>query len=167
MTNLDSIFQSRDITLPTKVHLSSQGYGFSSSHVWMWDLDYKDRWVPKNWCFWTMVLEKTLESPLDCQEIESVNLKGNQSWIISPEGLNAEAETPTLWPPDVKSRLIIKDPDAGKDWGQEEKGAVEDEIVGWHHWLNGYEFKQTPGDSEGQVRLVCYSPRSCKESDII
>ena len=118
----------------------SQGYGFSSGHVWMWELDYKKSWVPKNWCFWTVVLEKTLESPLDCKEMQSVLPKGNQSWIFIGR-TNAEAETPKLWPPDAKSWLIWKDPDAGKDWGQEEKGMTEDEMVGWHHWLNGYEFE--------------------------
>ena len=115
---------------------SSQSYGFSSSQVWMWELDYKEIWVPKNWCFWTVVLEKSLESPLDCKEIKPVNPKGNQSWIFI-EKTDAEAEYPILWPPDVKSWLIAKDPDAGKDWRKEEKGMTEDEMVGWHHWLNG------------------------------
>ena len=118
---------------------SSQSYGFSSSHVWMWELDYKESWVPKNWCFWTMVLGKTLESPLHCKEIQPVNLKGNQSWILIGR-TDAEAEPPILWPPDVKNRLIGKDPDAGKDWRQEEKGTTEDEMVGWHHQLYGHEF---------------------------
>ena len=115
-------------------------YGFLSSHVWMWEVDHKERWALKNWCFWTMVLEKTLESPLDCK-IKSVNPKGNQSWTFIG-GTDAEAEAPIFWPPDPKSWLIGKDPDAGKDWRQEEKGTTEDEMVGWHHWLNGYEFKQ-------------------------
>ena len=137
MTNLDSIFKSRDITLPTKVHLS-QSYGFPSSHVWMWALDHKEGWVLKNWCFWTVVLEKTLERPLDCREIKPVNPKRNQSWIFIGR-TDAEAETPILWPPDVKNWLIRKDPDAGKDWRQEEKGSTEDEMVGWHHQLNGHE----------------------------
>ena len=120
---------------------SSQGYGFSSSHVRMWvKLDCKESWVPKNWCFWTVVLEKTLESPLDCQEIQPVHPKGDQSWIFI-ERTDAEAETPILWPPDAKNWLIWKDPDAGKDQRQEEKGMTEDEIVGWHHWLNGHEFE--------------------------
>ena len=109
---------------------SNQGYGFSSSHVWMWELDYKESWAPKNWCFWTVVLEKTLESPLDCKEIQPVHPRGD-----------AEAETPVLWPPDLKSWFIWKDPDAGKDWRWEEKGMTEDEMVGWHHWLNGHEFE--------------------------
>ena len=115
---------------------SSQSYGFSSSHVWMWELEYKESWAPKNWSFWTVVLEKTLESPLDCKEIQPVHPKGNQSWIFIGR-TDAEAETPVLWPPDVKSWLAGKDPDAGKDWGQEEKGTTEDETVGWHHRLNG------------------------------
>ena len=118
---------------------SSQGYGFSSSRVWMWELYYKESWAAKNWCFWTVVLEKTLESPLHCKEIQPVNPKGNQSWIFIG-WTDAEAETPTLWPPDVKSWLIWKDPDAGKDWGQEEKGTTEDEMVWWHHWLDRHEF---------------------------
>ena len=138
MTNIDSMLKSRDITLSTKVHLS-QSYSFSSSHVWMWELDYKESWAPKNWCYWTVVLEKTLESPLDCKEIQPVHPKGNQSWIFIGR-TDAEAEIPILWPPDVKNWLIGKDPDAGKDRGQEEKGMTEDEMVGWHHRLNGQEF---------------------------
>ena len=117
----------------------SQGYGFSSGHVWMWDLDYKESWVLKNWCFWTVVLEKTLDSPLDCKEIQPVHPKGDQFWVFIGR-TDAEAETPILWPPDMKSWLIWKDPDAGRDWGQEEKGMTEDEMVGWHHWFNGHEF---------------------------
>jgi len=133
MTNLDSIFKNRDITLPTKVH------GFSSSHVWMWELDYKESWAPKNWRFWTEVLEKTLESPLDWKEIQLVHPKGDQSSVFIRR-TGVEDETPVLWPPDAKSWLIWKDPDAVKDLGQEEKGMTEDEVVGWHHRLNGYEF---------------------------
>ena len=120
--------------------LSSPSFGFSSSHVWMWELDYKESWAQKNWCFWTVVLEKTLESPLDCKEIQLVHPKGSQSWIFI-ERTDVEAETPILWPPDVKNWLIGKDPDAGKDWRQEEKGTVEDEMVGWHHQLNGHELE--------------------------
>ena len=116
---------------------SSQGYGFSSSHVWMWELDYKESWEPKNWCFWTVVLEKTLESPLDCKEIQPVHPKGNQLWIFIRR-TDAEAETPILWPPDA-NWLIWKDSDAGKDWRQEKKGTTDDEMVGWHHRLNGHE----------------------------
>ena len=119
---------------------SGQGYCFSSSHVWMWELDYKESWAPKNLCFWTVVLEKTLTSPLDCKEIRPVHPKGDQSWVFIGR-TDVEAETPILWLPDTKSRLIWKDPDAGKDWRQEEKGTIEDEMVGWHHWLNGHEFE--------------------------
>ena len=123
---------------------SSQSYGFSSGRLWMWELDYKESWVPKNWCFWTMVLEKPLESSLDCKEIQPVHPKGNQSWVFigrTEFSLDAEAKTTILWPPDAKSWLIWKDPDAGKDWRQEEKGMTGDEMVGWHHWLNGHEFE--------------------------
>ena len=126
----------------------SQGYGFSSSHVWMWELYCEESWVPKNWCFWTVVLERILESPLDCKEIKPINPK-----------------TPILWPPDVKNWLIWKDPDAVKDWGQEEKGTTEDEMVGWHHRLNGHEFEQVPGVGDGQGSLACCSPWDKKESD--
>ena len=117
---------------------SSWGYGFSSGHVWMWELDYKESWVLKNWCFWTVVLEKTLENSLDCKEIQSVHPKGDQSWIFIGR---TDVETPILWPPDVKSLLTGKDPDAGKDWRWEEKGMTEDEMVGWHHWLHDQEFE--------------------------
>ena len=119
--------------------LSSQGYGFSSGHVWMWEQDYKESWAQKNWCFWTVILENTLESPLDCKEIQPVHPKGDWSWVFIGR-TDVEAETPILWPPDAKTRLIWKDPDAGKDLGQEEKGKTEDEMVGWHHWLDGHEF---------------------------
>ena len=130
MTNLDSILKSGDITLLKKP--SSQSYGFSSSHVWMWELGHKESWVLKNQCFWTVVLEKTLESPLDCKEIKPVNHKGNQSWRFIGR---TDAESPIIWPPDAKSWLIWKDPDVGKDRRQEEKGMTEDEIAGWHHRL--------------------------------
>ena len=133
MTNLDSILKSRDITLPTKVHLLKAIYGFSSGHVWMLELDCEESWEQKN------MLEKTLESPLDCKEIQPVHPKGNQSWVFFGR-TDAEAETPVLWPPDVKSWLIGKDPDSGRDWGQEEKGMTEDEMAGWHHRLNGHGF---------------------------
>ena len=116
----------------------SQSYSFSSCQVWMWELDYKEGWALKDWCFWTVVLEKTLESPLDSKEVKSGNPKGNQSRIfIGRTDAEAKAETPILWPPDAKSWLIRKDPDAGKDWKQAEKGMTEDEMAGWHHWLNG------------------------------
>ena len=137
MTNLDNILKSRDILC--QQNPSSQSYGFSSNHVWMWELDYKESWVPKNWCFWTVVMEKTLESPLDCKEIQPVHPKGDQSWVFIGR-TDIEAESPILWPPDAKSWLIWKDPYAGKDWGQEEKGTTEDEMAGWHHRLNGHEF---------------------------
>ena len=139
MTNLHSVLKSKDITLLTKVHLVKAMF-FSSSHVWMWELDYKESWALKNWCFWTVVLEKTLESPLDCKEIQAVHPKGNQSWTLIGR-TDAEAETLILWPPDGKNWLIWKDPDAGKDWRWEEKVMTEDEMVGWHHWLNGHESK--------------------------
>ena len=123
---------------------SSQSYGFSSGHGWMWELDYKESWAQKNWCFRTVVLEKTLESPLDCKEIQPVHPKGKQSWLFIGR-TNAEAETLVFWPPDAKSWVIWKDPDVGKDWRQEEKGMTEeekgmteDEMVRWHHWLNGH-----------------------------
>ena len=139
MTNLGSILKKQRHYFANK-GLSSQGYGFSSSHVWMWGLDYKTSWAPKNWCFWTVVLEITLESPLDCKEIHPVHPKGDQSWVFIG-GTDVEAETPILWAPDAKIWLIWKDPDAGKDWGQEKKGTTEDEMVGWHHWVNGHEFE--------------------------
>ena len=123
---------------------SCQSYGFSSSQVWMWELDYKESWVLKNWCFWTVVLEKTLDHPLDCKEIQPVHPKGNQSWIFIGK-TDAEAETPILWPHDAKNWLVWKYPYAGKDWGWEEKGMTEDETVGWYHRLNGHEFEQAPG----------------------
>ena len=112
---------------------SSQGYGFSSSHVWMWELYYKESWVPKNWCFWTVVFEKTLESPMDCKEVQPVHPKGGQSWVFIGR-TDIEAETPILWPLDANNWLFWK------DWGQEKKGMTEDEMVGWHHWLNAHEF---------------------------
>ena len=120
--------------------LSSQSYGFSSSRVWMWELDYKDSRAPKNWCFWTVVLEKTLESPLDCKVIQPINPEGNQSGIIIGK-TDAEVETPILWPLNAKNWLIWKDPNAGKDWRQQEEGTTEDKMVGWHHWLVGHEFE--------------------------
>ena len=137
---------------------------FSSSYVQMWELDHKECWEPKNWCFWTVVLEKTLESSLDCKEIKPVNPKGNQPWILIGK-TDAEAEAPVLEPPDVKSQLIGKNLDAGKDWGQEEEGATEDEMTGWHHQLNGHQFEQALGDGEGPESLACCSPWDCKESD--
>ena len=130
---------------------SSQGYGFSSGHVWMWELDYNESWVPKNWCFWTMVLEKTLESALACKEIQPVHPKGDHSWVFIGR-TDVEFETPILWPPYAKSWLIWKDPDSGKDWGWKEKRTTEDEMVGWHHQLNGHGFGWTPGVGDGPGR---------------
>ena len=144
--------------------LYSQSCGFSSSHIQIWELDHKEDWAPKNCCVQTVVLEKTLESPLDCKEIKPVNPKGNQSWIFIGK-IDAEAEAPVLWPPDAESQHIWKDPEAGKDWRQEEKGTIKDEMVGWHHQLNGHEFEQTPGDGKGQGCLACYSSWGHKESN--
>ena len=144
---------------------SSQSYGFYSSHVWILELDYKESWVLKNWYFWTVVLEKTLESPLDCKEIQPVHPKGNQSWIFIGR-TDFEAKTPILWPPDSKNQLIGKDLDAGKDWRQEEKGMTEDEMVGWHQRHNGHEFEEAPEAGDGQGGLACCSPRGCKELDM-
>ena len=142
----------------------SQGYGFSSGHVWMWELDCKENRELKNWCFWTVVLEKTPESPLDCKEIQPVHPKGNQFWIFIGR-TDVEAETPILWPPDSKNWFIGKDPDAGKDWRWEEKGMTEDEMVGWPHRLSEHELEQTLGDGDGQGGLECCSPWGHKESD--
>ena len=142
----------------------SQSYSFPSSHVEMWELDHKESWAPKSWCFWTVALEKTLESSLDCKEIKPVNPKGSQSCIFIRR-TDVEAEAPIFWPPDVKNRLIGKDPHAGKGWRQEEKGTTEDEMVGWHHQFNGREFEQTMGDGEGQDSLGCCGPWGRKESD--
>ena len=126
---------------------------FSSSHVWIWELNHKESWAPKNWFFWTVVLEKTLESPLDCKEIKPVNPKENQSWIFTGR-TDAEAEGPILWSPDVKNWLIGKDSDAGKYWTQEDKGMTEDEMVGWHHRRNGHKFEQTLEVDDGQENLA-------------
>ena len=159
MTNLDSILKSKKYF--TDKGPSSQSYGFSSSHVWMWELDHNESWALKIWCFWTVVLAETLKSPLASKEIKPVSPKGNQPWIFIGRA-DTEAEASILWPPDVKSRLIGKDPDAGKDWRQEEKGTTEDEMVGWHHRLHGHEFQQTRGDCKGQGNLTCCGLRGCK-----
>ena len=165
ITNLDSILKSRDITLSTKVHIVKD-YGFSSGHVWMWELDCEESWVPKNWCFWTVVLEKTLESPLDCKEIQPVHSEGDQPWVWVFFGRNdAKAETSVLCPPHAKSWLIGKDSDAGRDWGQEEKGTTEDEMAGWHHRLDGRESEWTLGDGDGQGGLACCDSWGHRESD--
>ena len=165
MTNLDSILKNRDITLSTKVCLVKAMYGFSCGHVWMWELDYKEDRVPKNWCFWSMVLEKTLECPLDCREIQLVHPKGAQTWVFIGK-TDVEAETPILWPPDAKSWLIGKDPDAGKNWGKEQKGTTENEMAGWHHWLDGHEFEWTPGVGDRQGGLACCGSWGRKELDM-
>ena len=144
--------------------LYSQSYGLSSSHVWMWELDHEESRVPKNWCFWIVVL-KTLESHLDCKEIKPVNPKGNQPWIFIGR-TEAKAEAPILWPPDAKSHLVRKHSDAGKDWRQEEKTKTKDKMVGWCHQLNELEFEQAPGDGEGQGSLGCCRPWDHKESDM-
>ena len=162
MTNIDIVLKSRHPFANKDPY--SQSFGFSSSLVWMWELDNKEGWVPKNWCLWTVVLEKTLESPLNCKKIKPDNSKGNQPWILIGRN-NAEAETPILWPPDAKSWLTGKDHDAGKDWRQEEKGMTKDEMVGWHHRLDGHEFEQTLGDDEGQGSLAWCSTWGCKELD--
>ena len=139
VTNLDGIFKSWDITLPTKVCLV-KAIVFPVVMLWMWELDYEESWAPKNWCFWTMVLEKSLERPLDCKEIQPVCPEGHQSWVFIGR-TDAEAETPILWPPHAKRWFIGKDPDAGRNWGKEEKGTKEDEMTGWHHRLDGHEFR--------------------------
>ena len=158
ITTLDSILKSRDITLPTKVCLC---YGFSSSHVWMWELNYEESWVPKNWWIWSVMLEKTLESPLDCKKIQPVHPKGNQFWIFIG-WTEAEAEAPIIWSPDVRSWCIGNDRDAGKYWRQD-KGRTEDKMAGWHHRLDGHEFELVmdreargaaiPGVAKSRIRL--------------
>ena len=153
MTNPDSILKSRDIT---NKGLSSQSYGFSSSHIWMWELDYKETWALKNWCFWNTVLEKTLTGPLDWKEIQPVNPKGNQ-FLVFIGRTDVEAETPIFWPPDGKNWLTGEDPDAEKDWGQEKKRLTEDEMIGWYHQLNGHEFEQGLGVDDRQGSLACCS----------
>ena len=140
---------------------SSQSYGFSISHVWMWELDHEESCAPNNWCFWTVVLEKTPESRLDSKETKPVNTEGSQFRIFVGR-TDAEVEAPILWLPDVKNWLIRKDPDAGKDWRQEEKGTTEDEMVGWQHWLNKHKFEQAPEDSDGQGSQMCYTPLFAK-----
>ena len=160
MTNLESLLNSKDISLLTKV-CRVKAMIFPSSHVWMWELDHKEGWAPKNWCLWTVVWRRLLKSPLDCKEIKPVNPKGNQSWVFI-----GRTDTPILWPPDAQSWLIRKDPDAGKDWRQEEKRMTEDEMVGWNHWFNLCEFEQAPEDGEVQGGLACCCPWGCKELDM-
>ena len=161
MTNLDTILKSRDITLPTKVCIVK---AMVFPVVVKWELDCKESWAPKNRYFGTMMLEKTLESPLDCKEIQPVTPKRNQSWIFIGK-TGAVAKTPILWPLDVKNWLIGKDPDTWKDWRWEEKGTTENEMAGWHYWLNEHEFKWTPGVGDGQGGLACCDSWGRKESD--
>ena len=164
MTNLESILKSRDITLSTKICLvKAMVFPVVMHGCESWT---KESWVLKNWCFWNVVLEKTLENPLDCKEIQPVHPKGDQSWVFIGR-TEDEAETPVLWPPDAKNWLIWRDPDAGKDWRQEEKGTTEDEMVGWHHRLNGHEFGWTLGVGDGQGGLACCDSWGCKGSDTI
>ena len=153
MTNLDSVLKSWHYSADKGPY--SQGYGLPSGHIWLWELNCKGGGVPKNWCLWSVVLEKTPESPLDSEELQPVNLKGNQPWTLIER---TDAEAPGFWSPDGNSRLIGKIPDAGKDWGQQEKRVAEDELAGWHHRCNGHEHGQTSGDGEGQGGLACYSP---------
>ena len=150
MTKPENILQSRDITFPKKVFLVK---AMVFPAVMYGKLDYKESWAPKNWCFWTVVLEKTLESPLDCKKIQPIHPKEDQSWVFTGR-TDAEAETPILWPPDEKSWIIWKDPDDGKDWRWEEKGTTEDKMVGWRHWLDGHEFEQDPGVGEGKPGIL-------------
>ena len=160
LINLENILKSRDITLPTKVHQSN--YGFSSSHVQIWELDHKESWPLKNWCFWTVVLEKILESPFYWKKIKPVHSKGNQSLIFTGR-TDSEGGTPILWLADEKSWLTGKDHDAGKDWVQEEKGMKEDEIVGWYHWPDGHGFEKAPGVGDGQGILAWCSHGVAKD----
>ena len=162
MTILDSIVKSHRHYFADKGPFS-QKYGCSSSHVCMWELDCKESWTLKHWCFWTVVLEKTLESPLDCKEIQPVHPKGNQSWRFIGR-TDAEAEATILWPPDPKNWFIGRHPNAWKDWRQE-MGTTEDEMVGWHHWFDGCEFQQAMPVGDGPGSLVCYSPWGCKKLD--
>ena len=161
MSNLDSILKSRDITLPTKIRIVKAKV--FPVVMYRCELNHKEGWAPKNWCYWTVVLEKTLESPSDSKEIKPINPKGNQPWIFIGR-TDVEAKVPIFWLRDAKSQFIGEYPNARKDWG-EEKGVTEDEMVGWHHWLNGHEFEQTLGDGEGQGNLACCSPWGCKESN--
>ena len=161
MTNLDSVLKNRDITLPTKVCIV-KATGLPSGHTWLWELDHKEGRKAKNWCFRTVVLEKTPESPLNSKEIKPVNLKGNQSWILIGR---IDAEAPVFWSSDANSWLVYV-LDAGKDWEQKEKSTSEDEVAGWHHRCSGHELGQTLGDGEGQGGLACCSLWCCKESDM-
>ena len=163
MTNLDKILKKQRYHFANKGP-SSQGYGLSCGHVWMWELDCEEGWTQKNWCFWTVMLEKTLESALDSKDIQPVQSEGDQPWDFFG-GNDTKAETPVLWTPHVKSWLIGKDSDAGRDWGQEEKGTTEVEMAGWHHQLDGRESEWTPGDGDGPGGLACCDWWGHKESD--
>ena len=156
LTNLDSLLKSHDVTL------SSQSCGFYSNYVWMWELDYNENWALNNLCFWIVMLEKTLESPLNCKEIQLVNSKWNQSWIFIGS-IDAKAEVPILWPPDEKNWLIRKDLDVGKDWRWEKKGSIEGEIFEWNYWLDVHEFEQALGVGDGLGGLMCHSPWGFRE----
>ena len=162
MADLDSIFKSRDVTLPTKVRLVKAM--IFPVVMYGCELDCEEGWVPKHWCFWSVMLEKTLESPLDCKEIQPVHSEGDQPWDFFGRN-DTKAETPVLWPPHVKSWLIGKDSDAGRDWGQEEKGTTENKMAGWHHWLDGRESEWTLGLGDGQGGLACWDSWGRKESD--
>ena len=162
MSNLDRILKRRDVTLPTKACLVKPVF-FFSCHVCMWELECKESWALKNWCFRIVVLEKTLESPL-LQGDPTSPSEGDQPWDFFGRN-DAKAETPVLWPPHAKSLLIRKDSDAGRDWRQEEKGMTEDEMAGWHHWLDGHELEWTVGDGDGQGGLECWDSWGHKESD--
>ena len=162
-------FKKKPVTPKQRHYLAGKGpysesYGFSSSHGWMWEVDHKETRAQKNWCFWTVVLEKTLESPLDCKEIQPVHSKWDQPWVFFGRN-DAKAEIPVLWLPHEKSWLIGKDSDAERDWGQEEKETTEDGMAGWHHWLNGCESEWTPGVGDGRGGLVCCDSWGRKESD--
>ena len=159
-----NILLSRDITLPTEAHIVKGLYSFSSSLLQMWEVNHKEGWAPKNWCFWMVMLEETTESPSNSKQMKPVHPKGEQHRIFIGR-TDAEANALILWPYDVKSWLIGKDTESGKDWGQKKKRATKDEMFGWHHWLNGHEFEQTLGESEGQRSLACCSPCGSKESD--
>ena len=162
MTKIDTMLKSRYHFADKSPY--GQSYGFSSSQEQLWELDHNQGWMSKSWCFWIVVLEKTLDNPLDCKEIKSVNPKGNEFWIFIGRTY-AKAEASKLWPPDAKSQLIGKQLDTGKDWGQEEKGVTEDEMVAWHHQNSGHEFEKILRESEGQGRLACSSPWGCKKAD--
>ena len=167
LTKLDSVLKSSAFQRHCSADkgLCSQGYGLSSGHIHLWELGHKEGRMPKNWCLWMVVLEKTPEGLLDSKEIKPVNLKGNQTWILSGR-TNAKAEVTVFWSYDMNNQLIGKVPDAGKDWGQKEKRASEEKMAGWHHQWNGHELGQTLGDGEGQGSLACCSPWGCKELDM-